>query len=85
LNVYIGFPIAARIQLKILFLTYYKAVLDKALRQYTSLILSSGLAYLCHLWSSSQIILSSSYSSTPRLLKSFLFPGAYRTGWRLWL
>src|SRR6218665_698406 len=28
-------------------------------------------------------ILSSSLSSTPRLLKSFLFPGAYRTGGRL--
>ena len=28
-------------------------------------------------------ILSSSFSSTPRLLKSFLFPGAYRTEWRL--
>src|SRR6218665_3737908 len=27
-------------------------------------------------------ILSSSLSSTPRLLKSFLFPGAYRTGGR---
>jgi len=28
-------------------------------------------------------ILSSSFSSTPRLLKSFLFPCAYRTGGRL--
>ena len=28
-------------------------------------------------------ILSSSLSSTPRLLKSFLFPGVYRTGGRL--
>jgi len=28
-------------------------------------------------------ILSSSLSSTPRLLKSFLFPGGYRTGGRL--
>ena len=28
-------------------------------------------------------ILSRSLSSTPRLLKSFLFPGAYRTGGRL--
>ena len=28
-------------------------------------------------------ILSSSLSSTPRLLKSFLFPGDYRTGERL--
>ena len=30
-------------------------------------------------------ILSSSLSSTPRLLKSLLFPGAYRTGGCLWL
>ena len=28
-------------------------------------------------------ILSTSLSSTPRILKSFLFPGAYRTGGRL--
>jgi len=30
-------------------------------------------------------IFSSSFSSTPCLFKSFLFPGAYRTGGRLWL
>ena len=34
---------------------------------------------------SSAQILSTSLSSTPRLLKSFLFPGTYRTGGRLGL
>src|SRR6218665_661454 len=41
------------------------------------------LLWNCLLVKTRAQILSSSLSSTPRLLKSFLFPGAYRTGGRL--